>query len=301
MEAGFVGAWGEWHTSTNGIDTNTSAKAEILNAILTALPQSRFVSLRYPSDQWILNGSPIQPLEAFKGTNRARVGSHNDCFLASVEDWGTWGRLGLHTIEQDKQYIASNSLYSVVGGETCNVNPPRSSCTTALEELARFHYSYLNADYMLDVLNGWKAQGCYDQINRRLGYRLNMKMAYLTARNATVGSRFRFQVDMANTGFAAPMNSRPVYVVFTSGSAVYTFLQPQLDPREWAAGTTRSLAFDISVPITMKPGKYTIHLWLPDASPALSSNPAYAIRLANTNTWNAVTGYNKIYTGVTIK
>jgi hypothetical protein len=300
MEAGFVGAWGEWHTSTNGIDTNTSAKAEILTAILAALPKSRFVSLRYPSDQWTLNGSPITAAESFKGTNRARVGSHNDCFLASADDWGTWGRLGLHTIEQDKTYVATNSLYSVVGGETCNVNPPRSDCYRAVAELARYHFSYLNADYLSDVLNTWKAQGCYDQINRRLGYRIHMKKAYFP-KTVTRGNTFRLQVDIANTGFAAPMNARPVYVVFTSGtSTVYTFKQ-SVDPRRWAAGKSQSLVFNVALPTTMKPGTYAVHLWLPDESSALSSNSAYAIRLANNNTWNDATGYNKIYSGISIR
>ena len=300
MEAGFIGAWGEWHTSTNGTDTNVAAKAEILNAILAALPQSRFVSLRYPSDQWILNGSPITSLEAFKGTNRARIGSHNDCFLASTDDWGTWGRLGLHTIDQDKKYIGSNSLYSVVGGETCNVNPPRSDCRTALAELARFHYSYLNADFLDDVLKSWKAQGCYETINKRLGYRLQLKKSYFS-KTGTVGTNYRIQVDMINTGFAAPMNERPVYVVFTSSTDSYAFLQPQEDPRRWAAGVSRSLVYNIQLPINMQPGQYSVHLWLPDASMRLRLNPAYAIRFANKNTWNMTTGFNKIVPSVIIQ
>ncbi|NTU56129.1 MAG: DUF4874 domain-containing protein, partial [Anaerolineales bacterium] len=37
VEAGFIGAWGEWHTSTNGLD-NLTDKRDILNTLLAAIP-----------------------------------------------------------------------------------------------------------------------------------------------------------------------------------------------------------------------------------------------------------------------
>jgi hypothetical protein len=151
----------------------------------------------------------------------------------------------------------------------------------------------------MEVLNTWKAQGCYNQINRRLGYRLYLKKAY-SPKTAKVGGPFRLQVYFANSGFAAPVNYRPVYVVFTSGTNVYTLLQTQEDPRRWAPGTTRSPVYNLTLPSTMKPGTYTVHLWLPDASGRLSSNPAYAIRFANVNTWDAAKGYNKIASSISI-
>ena len=60
-----------------------------------------------------------------------------------------------------------------MGGETCAVNSPRSDCTTAMEELERFHFSYLNWDYNLDVLNSWSGvEGCIDNVMSHLGYQL---------------------------------------------------------------------------------------------------------------------------------
>ena len=49
VEAGFIGAWGEWHTSTNGLD-NLPDKREILFALLNALPEARTVQVRYPAN-----------------------------------------------------------------------------------------------------------------------------------------------------------------------------------------------------------------------------------------------------------
>ena len=80
----------------------------------------------------MLNGPPINASEAFTGSDRSRIGSHQDCFLASAGDWGTWGRNGVNTIAYDKAYALKTASIRVVGGETCNSNPPRSSCPTAL-------------------------------------------------------------------------------------------------------------------------------------------------------------------------
>ena len=42
VQAGFVGAWGEWHTSSNGLTTPVN-RTRIKNALLAAVPASRFV------------------------------------------------------------------------------------------------------------------------------------------------------------------------------------------------------------------------------------------------------------------
>ncbi len=47
MDAGFIGAWGEWHSSTNGLDNKTD-RQDILFAILDALPQDGSVGIRTP-------------------------------------------------------------------------------------------------------------------------------------------------------------------------------------------------------------------------------------------------------------
>ncbi len=82
LQAGFVGAWGEWHTSTNGLDNPTDG-GEIVRAILAALPVSRFTQLRTPMRKASIFGAQLTEAEAFTGTELARVGHHNDCFLAS--------------------------------------------------------------------------------------------------------------------------------------------------------------------------------------------------------------------------
>ena len=292
VEAGFVGLWGEWHGSTNGSDSPVS-EAAIVNALMTALPTSRQIAIRYPSDLRRLQGSALTSGEAFSGTDRSRLGSHQDCFLASQDDFGTWGvaynwqtqtwSWSGYSIADDKGYIANNGQYTIVGGETCNPNPPRSDCPTALSELASGHWTYLNADYHQTILQNWTQQGCYGEISRRLGYRFDLQ----TADHTTVpvrGQSFTLQAQITNTGFAVPVNARPVYAVLTNGTTSITW-PIQTDPRRWTPGSAQSLTGSVTLPTSMSPGAYTLGLWLPDASGPLQTDPRYAMRLAYAGAW----------------
>jgi hypothetical protein len=82
LQAGLIGAWGEWHTSTNGLDTPEN-KQTILLALLDALPASRMTQIRTPNAKGdIFGASALGDAEGFDGSNKARTGHHNDCFLA---------------------------------------------------------------------------------------------------------------------------------------------------------------------------------------------------------------------------
>jgi hypothetical protein len=291
LEAGFIGAFGEWHTSVNGLDTDPVAKAAVLSSILRALPASRMVALRYPSDIELLNGSPIDLNEAFSGSDHARIGSHQDCFLASDTDWGTWGRSG-NSYDYDKAYIAANGQYAVVGGETCNVNPPRSSCPTALYELEYMHWSYLNLEYEPSVIQGFKDGGCFDEIRRRLGYRFELASATYSS-SVQPGTMLQLDFEVTNVGFASMFNERPVFAVLSNGSSRY--IAPlKTDPRRWSPGATTSVSETVALPSTLAAGTYTLSLWLPDKASAIRNKPSYAVRFANVGMWDATAGYNVI-------
>jgi hypothetical protein len=295
MQAGFIGAWGEWHTSTNGLD-NPTDKGAILASILDALPVSRQTQLRYPPDIRRLNGPPITADEAWTGSDRSRVGFHNDCFLASADDWGTWGREST-PIEQEKDFIAANGLYTVVGGETCNVNPPRSACASALSELQRMHWTYLNEEYHEGVIAAWKSGGCFDEMRRRLGYRLALTSADYPSSIAP-GGAFALAVDVVNQGWASMMNARPLYFVLDGPRRVP--LLATTDPRRWASGATAAIRETFTLPPDLPPGTYRLALWLPDATSGLRANAAYSVRLANAGVWDAANGWNVIANDIVI-
>ena len=294
LEAGFIGAWGEWHTSTNGLD-NPDDKQTILFALLDALPPSRMIQVRYPSDIITFFPVPLSAVQAFNQSDQARVGFHNDCFLASATDMGTYEKSGALTIERDQTYLAEMSRFTPTGGETCAVNPPRTDCPTALQELALLHFTELNHSFHKRVVDGWQRQGCYEEIRDRLGYRLRMTTARFN-QQVQPGGLISLTVNFENGGFAAPINPRSLYLLLVPGGEAGRDEEPlrvqlPVDPRGWAPGRA-SFAAKARLPANLAEGDYQLGLWLPDAATALATNPRYAIRFANDAVWEAVNGYN---------
>ena len=296
MEAGFVGAWGEWHTSTHGIDKSMDDKREIVSALLRALPPTRMIQLRYPTDMIRMWPQPLRYDDAFSQTDQARVGHHNDCFLASDTDQGTYEREGKMTRDSDQTYLAESTQYTPVGGETCNLNPPRSDCETALREMVLLHFTEINLSYHTQVVKGWRKQKCFDEINRRLGYRISLVEASVIT-TVHAGGSFTFSISLKNTGFASMVNPRMIYAVFDGPQRLVIPLDPKFtDPRRWQAGAQQAFGGTVDIPANAKPGVYRFALWLPDADPRLQNDPRYAVRFANKDMWDEQNGFNVIGT-----
>jgi hypothetical protein len=290
LQAGFIGAWGEWHDSTNGLTTLASRQA-ITNALLDAVPANRELQIRTPAEIQDQLGGPLAPALAFSGQPLARIGLHNDCFLASDDDLGTYFP---PPIQPWRDYFAAQSLFAPVGGETCAANPPRSDCATALAELAGFHYSWLNSDYEPTVLSSWTTQGCMATIHRLIGYRIAVTSA---AVNLVVrpGGILDLTVALHNGGYAALYNARPVYAVLLGADGTrYQALLGGVDPRRWAAAADAQLHTRLRVPATAPAGTYRLALWLPDQATALQDRVDYSLRFANQGTWDATLGLNTL-------
>lgn len=282
LQAGFIGAWGEWHSSTNNLTTAENKRA-ILTALQQALP-NRFIELRYPGD--IRKFYP-DPAEAA----RARVAFHNDCFLSSDDDVGTYvDENGRNTREQDLAYLSQLSESAPTTAESCAVNPPRSECESALQELELLHFSSLNDAYHKGVLRSWKQGGCLETINNRLGYRLVLLQADFNEQ-VRPGGVLRLEVRLKNIGFAAPVNPRPLFVVLQSEQEKHMVMLDAVDVRDWQPGE-HLLQATLRLPASIGEGSYRLALWLPDETDSLRENPLYAIRFANLNTWDEANGYN---------
>jgi len=114
IQQGFVGTWGENYYSdffgdpspndTQGYLTNQNwlDRNEVVNELLQSLPSNRMVQVHNPQAKQRLLDGPTAPLttaaltesEAFNGSAKARLGIHNDCFLASEDDLGTFADYG---------------------------------------------------------------------------------------------------------------------------------------------------------------------------------------------------------------
>lgn len=292
MQAGFIGAWGEWHSSTNGLTTPENEEA-VLNAILAELPADRMTQIRTPTEKGAIYGdSPLTLADAWTSTAAARIGHHNDCFVSSEDDVGTYPS---DEVEMWKNYVAQETLYTPMGGETCDPFPARSSCEPTLEEMERLHFTYINADYHPDIVEGWENEGCRDDMERRLGYRLVLIDADLPT-SATRGAPFRVRVRLRNDGFAAPINPRPVAIELSVGSTRHSFTFDGIDPRRWLPGEEVVLERIVVIPADLPAGDVTFALALRDAAEALRDDARYSIQTANDGTWDASTGTNELGT-----
>ncbi|MCS6840758.1 MAG: DUF4832 domain-containing protein [Roseiflexus sp.] len=311
MEAGFIGAWGEWHNSTNnligasGVNTNTRT---ITNRLLAALPPERAVAVRTPRYKQQLTGdeTPLTAQEAYRNTPKARLGAHNDCLLASRNDWGTYWPSDDESIARQKRFLQQDNLFLPQGGETCNDNEeaqPYIGCANALNELAMMRWSTINSGYHPGVLQRWRDEGCYDDIARRLGYRFRLIDAIIP-RSATSGAPFSISVRMTNDGFARPYNPRGLELVLrhTVNGAVTRIPVGSGETRLFLPGPseTKMLTLTVQLPTRLATGDYEVLLNLPDPAPALNTRPEYSIRLANEGVWEPSTGYNRLLATVRV-
>jgi len=286
MQAGFIGAWGEWHTSTNGLD-DPADEAAVLAAILAALPASRAAAVRTPMAKADTVGGPVADADAWNGTPVARVGHHNDCFLSSPDDFGTYAA----PIDTWKDFVAQDGRFLPNGGETCATDPPRSDCPESTTEMARLHWSYLNALYNPDVLAGWTLQGCMDAVAATLGYRLVLVDASYSSAVAP-GGAVRVALTIRNDGWAALFNARPVEVVLDDGTGARAALLAAVDPRTWEPGASVTVSARLRVPAAAAPGLARLALRLPDEAPALHDRSDYAVAFASEGVWDASLGAN---------
>lgn len=296
VQAGFIGAWGEWYYSTNGLN-NTVARRAVTRKLLEAFPTGRMVQVRTPDYKRLIfeRLAPLAPEEAFDGSEVARTGHHNDCFLASDTDYGTY-----QNIAADKAFLEADSRYTPVGGETCVVNVPRSDCDTALSELARFHWSYLNRDYNQQVLSRWVTGGCWDEVRARLGYRFELIEGEF-GDHVKPGNTLSVSLRLTNTGFAAPFNGRRVELLLRerSGGARYGVALPE-DPRRWMPGDTTAIDAQVGLPSDIPHGEYDLLLVLPPPERSLRERPEYAIRFANQDLWEEETGTHDLQVVVAV-
>ena len=295
VQAGFIGSWGEWYYTDNFNDN--ASRRSLVNALLDAVPASRQIELRTPAYKMALFGvtvaDTITRAESHLPTEKARIGGHNDCYLSSANDVGTYRS------SKDREFWAAESKYTIMGGESCELTQychceGTDKYNGALKDLAVYHFTYLNNGYHPQVLNRWKDEGCMDEIKRRLGYRFVLKEGEFTEA-PEAGKAFDVKLTVLNEGFAPVQNPRDVELVLTdkSGKVVETY-PVDSDPRYWMPEQETVIEKTITLPEGIS-GKSNLYLNLPDPCETIHNNPLFSIRLANEDVWDENTGYNLLY------
>lgn len=303
MRAGFIGAWGEWHSSKagnacNGVNYGTSCATADANrlivrdALLANVPATTQIQFRYPSDLVKWYPTPGQA---------PRVGMHNDCYLAGPSDSGTYQS------QSQRDYAKALTTTAAFGGETCDgvETPTRTSCSDILSEGPQYHLAWLNVNYSPLFINAWKSGGCYDQVASFMGYRVQLD-AVTAPVVAPVGTSATVSVELRNVGWSRLFSERKLRVILKSG-ATSLAATSVVDLRSLAAQATASTTVQIAVPIPAgtPSGDYQVSLALPDAFPSLAGDARFAVRFANADDaaknqgWDATTA--SFRTGASIK
>ncbi len=301
VQYGFVGAYGEgYYTDNYGMNPKTyedyASRRALMEALLDAVPSNRQIAVRYPQSKCGILGittkDTITAKTAFGSTPQARIAAFNDCFVSDYNDVGTY------TNSADREMWGTETNYVSMGGETCRAPQAYCNCVSTYENLERFHWTYLNAAFNTETHSVWKKSGCYNDIIKRLGYRLVLKGAAFEGA-LTSGGKLKVKLHLKNIGFASIINRRPMQWVLVNADTPtekYVIPSPK-DPREWKGGHEYVYEETLTLPSGLKPGaKYKLALELPDDAATLKDNPLFSVRFANLDMFEEKTGLNVLTT-----
>ena len=303
FQAGLIGAWGEWYYTDNFGNQQGTINANrraLLDTLLKTVPQDRCIQLRTPlfKTGYIGTTAPLTATEAYTGSAKARLGHHNDAFL---ERWGDMGTYEDTTTQ--KPYIAQETLFVPLGGESCILDNDLAATNASYEkttaEMSRLHWTFIQSGYSTVVTNMWRQNGTFDELNRKMGYRYQL-VSFSYNDKGYAGGSLWLTLKLKNVGYAPLYNERPAYIVLKNSSHTYQ-LRLMSDPRTWLPnGEETVISERLDIPSNVENGTYQLYLYLPDKYSTLASNPAYAVRFANTDVWESSTGMNKLNATITI-
>lgn len=281
IQAGFIGKYGEWYYTgssefgngdyTKYTTLQWSNRKEVMDAMINRFPAEIPLQLRYVYAKQKMYGN------AFIG----RIGFYNDSFLGTYGDSGTFvvsGSQGQPSTT-DVTYWQNNTINNPVSGETNMVNAPRTDCANAILEMNRYNWSLINKDYFPTVITNWQTNGCYAEMQTKLGYKFELISSTLSNTNLLVA--------LKNNGWANLYKTRKVYIVFVNGTTEYRYEIGNTS--NWIEGQVVNLAIPLSYPIPN--GTYKLYLYVPDNN---SNSVNYAIQFSNVGTWLAQKGYNDL-------
>ncbi|SFV51914.1 hypothetical protein MNB_SV-6-1317 [hydrothermal vent metagenome] len=296
VQAGVIGAWGEWHDLTGDYaDTDANYKENrraIIDKLIEIFPD-KYIQIRTPMHKELLygdaknyedigSGGKITPSIAFSNDTRAKIGHHNDCFLADDTDRGTYAS---NDINFWQKYVINDTKFAPVGGETCR-DSSYLSCDNTLSQMKRYQYSYMNGVFKKGVIDRWKDEKCYQTIRENLGYRLVAKELSITHDHRYM----KIKLSVQNRGFASPYIKSNMNFILDSGSKKYTYHIP-VDSRTLYVNETKELIQGVDMS-RIESGEYCLYLQI--------GSKNSAIKLSNKNLWDSKTKTNRLKCDIVI-
>ena len=132
------------------------------------------------------------------------MGFHNDCFLVPNPDGGSFfGDAANARMLRDA--ICAATSRGFFSGENCNIHllEVHNPVTPSLSDGAPFQLSALNFVTKKASHDGWKTQGSFAKVSRKVGYELRLA-------ELKIGSKGRVELKVANDCWARPAHARAI-------------------------------------------------------------------------------------------
>jgi len=250
----------------------------------------------------------------FDGSPISRSGWYNDCFVSDELD-STYNESNTSpSFHRNDDILAQSKMgrIAATSAETCSYSgAPGNGWSDAAfilsdadvkgpyvvggpDMLYRGFYSAVYAD--------WAADGYYEEISRKLGYRLSL-LSIEAPESVTAGGGASIAIEMKNSGFGKVYNPRPIDLIFVGAGGPFTVRLTSDARRDLPlAGETTAMQYNFTVPSGLQDGNYDLYLRMPDPDPlgnGLDADDRYTIRLANTGgLWDGTTGRHNL--GITV-
>lgn len=248
LQAGFIGAWGEWHGSKHRIENSEENKRIVLEKLCWMTPQNRVVQVRVPDyKNLLLKGS-----EAYR-----KISFHDDFIVVDphrwdgdmhegtpnfnqiVEEgafmpvdgelpWGTWsmnkenGDANGWIVEGKKTarqlFLEHYTSLSVVHNYKERGAPDKYSMmywkeTPVYEQYLKENHMPVSDGYFQKRDGSTALRNAFEYIRDHLGYRLELQELQIDTFKTTDSYDFELSLKLINRGFATLFNEHPVYFV----------------------------------------------------------------------------------------
>lgn len=124
LQSGWIGLWGEWHTSIHGLEKDLKLSSQIVKKAVDILPEGRFTMMRrgkYKIQNLTQLGlfKTIDESTAFTSAFHARIGFFNDGTFANATDGGTFPDAPYFASKGNPEfdYVCKEAPYMPVDGE----------------------------------------------------------------------------------------------------------------------------------------------------------------------------------------
>lgn len=314
VESGFVGKWGEQH---GGKYTSVAYKAQVLDALLDAVPGDCPVTVRTPDifAEWAgIKRAQLDDEELFAAAEEGdrllskRVGLYNDGYMGSDSDLGTFANRQIET-----NWLSRVTTETYYGGEfSGNLSWAQKYDTylpeNAIPEMYKTHLSYINGniyqlykdytfgeEYDIEGVDNsaYYGETVFQFVRDHLGYRFVLRKSELSPK-VEQGGELKLHFNVENTGFANPVPHTNSYVILEQDGTFFR-APVDIDTHDWRSCTVSENELTMKLPDSIRTGKWNVYFKSDmNATDDIAEMSKRSIRFANDDVWNGVLGANYV-------